>query len=61
MRLKELRLQKRASRKQVAEAIGYSMQAYTHYEKGRREPNIATLKSLSKYFGVSIDFIVCND
>ena len=61
MRIKELRLNKGVSRVQVASAIGYSVNAYIHYENGTREPSISTLKSLSKYFGVSIDHIVCND
>lgn len=61
MRLKELRIQKGDLQKQVAEAIGYSLPEYSHFETGRREPNIETLKALSKYFGVSIDHIVCND
>ena len=61
MRLKKLRLKKGVSRAQVASAIGYSVNAYIHYENGTREPNISTLRSLSKYFGVSIDYILCND
>lgn len=61
MRLKELRLKKGVSRSQVASAIGYSKSAYVHYENGTRDPNIATLKRLSKYFGVSIDYMVYND
>ena len=61
MRLKELRRKKGDLQKQVAEAIGYSVSEYSHFEIGSREPNISTLKALSKYFGVSIDHIVCND
>lgn len=61
MRLKELRLNKGVSRKQVASAIKYSEKAYIHYENETREPNISTLKCLSQYFGVSIDHIVEND
>ncbi|MBO5294346.1 MAG: helix-turn-helix transcriptional regulator [Clostridia bacterium] len=61
IRLKELRLNKGVSRIQVASAIGYSINAYIHYENETREPDISTLKLLSKYFGVSIDHIVCND
>ena len=61
MRLKELRLNKGVSRAQVASAIGYSVKAYIHYENGTREPSFSTLRSLSKYFDVSIDHIVRND
>ena len=61
MRLKELRLKKGVFQKDVAEAIGYSTATYCHYEIGRLEPNITTLKTLSKYYEVSIDYIVGND
>lgn len=61
MRLKELRIQKGVTQKEVASAIGCSIEAYSKYENSKREPDILTLKSLSKYFSVSIDFIVCND
>ena len=61
IRLKELRINKGVSRAQVASAIGYSVNAYIHYEKGTREPSISTLINLSKYFDVSIDYIVGKD
>lgn len=61
MRLKELRTQKGVTQKAVSEAIGCSPCVYARYERGARQPDITTLKQLSKYFGVSIDYIVCND
>ena len=61
MRLRELRLQKGVTQKEVAEAIGYNRIDYSRYERGDRQPSIAVLKLLSEYFGVSIDYIVCND
>ena len=61
MRLKELRTEKGLTQQEVAKAIGYSVKTYAHYEQGIREPNISTLKLLSRYFGVSIDHILHND
>lgn len=61
MRLKELRIKKGVTQKTVACAIGCSTEAYSKYENSKREPDIVTLKLLSKYFSVSIDYIVCND
>ena len=61
MRLKELRQRKDVTQREVANAIGCSSQAYAKYERGEREPDLFTLKQLSKYFGVSIDYILCND
>lgn len=61
MRLKELRLSKRVTQQEVATAIGCAANNYARYEREEREPDIYILKSLSKYFGVSIDYILCND
>lgn len=61
MRLKELRVQKCVTQKEAADAIGCSVNTYSRYERGEREPDIETLKRLSKYFDSSIDHITCND
>lgn len=61
MRLKELRTQKGVTQKAVADAIVCSVNNYARYERGEREPDIETLKRLSKYFVSSIDYITCND
>ena len=60
-RLKELRESKGVTQKQVADEIKCSTNNYARYERGDREPDISTLKSLSQYFEVSIDYILCND
>jgi len=60
-RIKELRKQKGVTQRQVAIAIGCSVNNYSRYERGEREPDIYTLKALSKYFEVSIDYILFND
>ena len=61
MRLKALRESRGFTQKVVALEIGISESNYARYERGVREPDIATLKQLSKFFSVSIDHIVCND
>ena len=61
MRFKELRLQKGVTQREVAEVIGCSANNYARYEREEREPDILTLRALSKYFGVSIDYMLCND
>ena len=60
-RIKEIRKQKVVTQRQVAVAIGCSVNNYSRYERGEREPDIYTLKALSKYFEVSIDYILFND
>ena len=61
MRLKELRIQKGVTQHDVAIFLGCQECNYARYERGEREPDIQILKLLSKYFGKSIDYIVCND
>lgn len=57
-RLKELRLEKNLSQQQVAEYVGVSQRAYSHYEIGDREPSISVLIKLCKLYGVSADYLV---
>lgn len=54
-RLKELRMAKGLSQKEVAEYLGISNAAYSLYERGDREPNISTLKKIANYYGVTVD------
>ena len=61
MKLKELRTEKGVSQKEVAISIACSPLNYSRYEREERQPDIPTLKLLSKYLGVSIDYIVGND
>ena len=61
MRLKELRMSKGLTQQDVANAIGCSANNYSRYEREEREPDNATLKRLSKFFGKSIDYILCNE
>lgn len=60
MRLKELRMQKGLKQKDIAMAIGCATNNYARYERGDREPDIETLIRFSKFFNVSIDYIVGN-
>lgn len=46
MRLKELRLSKGVTQKEVADSICCSSNDYARYERQEREPDIDTLKRL---------------
>jgi len=59
MRLKELRVEKGATQKEVADFIGCSSLVYSRYEREEREPDIDTLCRLADFFGVTVDYIVC--
>lgn len=53
--LKQLRIKKGVSRKEVAEYLGISAPAYGRYEKEEAEPTIANLIKLAQYFEITID------
>ena len=59
MRLKELRAEKGATQKEVAEVICCSPLVYSRYEREVREPDIDALCKLADYFNVTVDYIVC--
>ncbi len=56
--LKIIRKQRRLNQLKVALDLNISREALSHYENGKRSPDIQMLKALSKYFGVSIDFLI---
>lgn len=58
-RLKEVRERSGMKRKEVAEKLGITMQAYTCYEYGRREPRLSDLIKLSKIFDIPVD-VLCS-
>lgn len=61
MRLKEIRQGKGLTQKQVADHLGCHPCVYSRYETGERVPSIPILIQLSRFLGVSIDYIVEND
>ena len=61
MRLKEIRQGKGLTQKQIADHLGCHPCVYSRYETGERVPSIPILIQLSRFLGVSIDYIVEND
>jgi DNA-binding XRE family transcriptional regulator len=57
-RLRELRKIKKVSQDELANTLGISRQAISHYERGDREPKLATWQKLADYFGVSFEYLV---
>ena len=57
-RLREIREQHELTQAQVGEVINKSQQGYSHIENGRAELKIDDLKTLSKFYEVSADFII---
>ena len=58
LRLKEVRINKRLTLKQVALAINLSESTISLYECGKRHPDYSTLIKLADFFGVSVDYLL---
>ncbi len=58
MKLKELRILKKLRQSDIAEMLNITTVAYNRYEKGIREPNIATLIKLADFYNVTLDYLV---
>lgn len=58
--LLQLREEKKISQEDIAKILGVTRQAYSRYERGERELNYTSLKKLSKFFDVSIDYLLGN-
>ncbi|MBQ7504988.1 MAG: helix-turn-helix transcriptional regulator [Ruminococcus sp.] len=58
MGLYEIRKKKGLNQLKVAMDLNISREAISYYENGQRCPNLEMLLKLSKYFGVSIDYLI---
>lgn len=56
--VKLIRKQRKLSQLKVAMDLNISREALSHYENGKRSPDVQMLRDMSNYFGVSIDFLV---
>lgn len=56
--LKLLRLEKGLGQVELAEKLGVSKGIISLWENGLREPNMTSLISIAKFFGISIDYLV---
>lgn len=57
-RIKQLRLERHKTQKEVGKAIGLSDRAIAHYEKGIREPKLETWEKLANFFNVSVSYLM---
>ena len=57
-RLKELRLYKKISQKELAKIIGTNNSSICDWECGRTEPSIEFIVKLSLFFEVSSDYLL---
>ena len=60
MRIKELRQAAGMTQAELAEKIGLSLQAISHYETGRRQITVSKLVAIATALGCSLDDL-CED
>ena len=58
MRLRDLREDRDITQQELADYLNIHQSAYSHYEKGIRQPSIDTLIKLAYFYDTSIDYIV---
>ena len=59
--LAEIRRKKGYSQQKVAMDLNISREALSYYENGKRSPDINMLNALSRYFNVSIDYLITGE
>lgn len=60
IRLFELRTEQGLSQRQLAKILNVSQGTYNNWENGKTQPSIEDLIKISGIFGVSVDYLICN-
>lgn len=56
-RIKELRVKHKLTQKQFSEQINIPVTTLAQYERGEREPKLATWQKLADFFGVDVPYL----
>lgn len=59
--LKTARKARNLYQQKVALDLNITREALSHYENGRREPTLEMLVKMSRYFNVSIDYLITGE
>lgn len=57
-RLKQLRKERNLTQTDLGKVLGIVVSAYGRYELGTTEPDISNLIKLSKFYNVSVDYLL---
>lgn len=57
-RLKDLRIERKMTQKQLADRLGLAISAISSYESGDRYPTLDTLAALARIYHVSTDYLL---
>lgn len=61
MKIRELRLKKGLTMKQLGEILSVAESTISLYERGKRQPDFETLKRIADFFGVTIDYLLSDE
>lgn len=59
--LREVRKKRNLNQQKVAMDLNISRESLSYYENGKREPSLALLVAMSRYFNVSIDYLITGE
>ena len=59
--LREIRKKRNLNQQKVALDLNISRESISYYENGQREPSFALLVEMSRYFNVSIDYLITGE
>ena len=59
--LKLIRKEKNYNQQKVAMDLNISQESLSYYENGKREPSLKLLVDMSKYFNVSINYLITGE
>ena len=57
-RVRELREERKLSKRAFAKILGLNEASYRLYEKGECEPRLAMVVGIAEYFGVTTDYLL---
>ncbi len=57
-KLKELRIERGLSQRALGDIFGVCNQTISFWESGSREPDMDNLLRISRFFGVSVDYML---
>ncbi len=60
-RIAELRKKAELTQTQLADIVKVQQSTLSHWETGTYDADVESLIKLSNYFGVPVDYIICND
>lgn len=57
-RLKQIRVEKKVTQKELADYLSVSQNAVFNWENGKREPSIDTISKIANYFQISPSYLM---